>query len=234
MPYDPFKDFDPISLAVSTTQVLTVTPSLPFAPSRAARSREGQSRPIQLLLARAWNARAILSASFSACPSVSTSCMSLPGRRPGGRRDHRGPHADVLRLAGPTVGQIKDGKLRALAVATRKAALGAAGRAHHGGSRLSPHRGQSWVGLLVPAGTPKDIVASLNRRDHAEYRAAGDQGSASRRSASSRSQLRRRTWPGRSGSKAKSGQGDPGGQHQGGVIGWTGQCGNVRSTKASR
>src|SRR6476660_8833187 len=27
--YDPFKDFDPISVAVTTTQVLTVTPSLP-------------------------------------------------------------------------------------------------------------------------------------------------------------------------------------------------------------
>src|SRR4051794_23007125 len=29
VPYDPFKDFDPVSLAVTTTQVLTVTPSLP-------------------------------------------------------------------------------------------------------------------------------------------------------------------------------------------------------------
>src|SRR5215470_7682449 len=29
VPYDPFKDFDPVSLAFTTTQVLTVTPSLP-------------------------------------------------------------------------------------------------------------------------------------------------------------------------------------------------------------
>ena len=29
VPYDPFKNFDPVSIAVTTTQVLTVTPSLP-------------------------------------------------------------------------------------------------------------------------------------------------------------------------------------------------------------
>src|SRR5438552_2623187 len=34
VPYDPFKDFDPISLAFTTTQVLTVTPSLPVSSVR--------------------------------------------------------------------------------------------------------------------------------------------------------------------------------------------------------
>src|SRR5712691_11566846 len=29
VPYDPYKDFDPVTIAVSTTQVLTVNPSLP-------------------------------------------------------------------------------------------------------------------------------------------------------------------------------------------------------------
>src|SRR5436190_16902541 len=33
VPYDPFKDFDPVSIAVTTTQVLTVTPSLPVKTS---------------------------------------------------------------------------------------------------------------------------------------------------------------------------------------------------------
>ena len=33
--------------------------------------------------------------------------------------------------------------------------------------------GDSWVGVLVPAGTPKDIIALLHRRGRRHYRAAG-------------------------------------------------------------
>src|SRR5262249_17941375 len=34
VPYDPYKDFDPVTIAASTTQVLTVTPSLPVRTAR--------------------------------------------------------------------------------------------------------------------------------------------------------------------------------------------------------
>src|SRR5262245_38530101 len=34
VPYDPYKDFDPVTLAASTTQVLTVNPSLPVHTAR--------------------------------------------------------------------------------------------------------------------------------------------------------------------------------------------------------
>src|SRR5262249_37656442 len=61
------------------------------------------------------------------------------------------------------VGQIKDGKLRALAVATQKRlqALPDVPTMTEAGY---PHiEANQWIGLLVPAGTPRDIVTALNR-----------------------------------------------------------------------
>jgi tripartite-type tricarboxylate transporter receptor subunit TctC len=62
-----------------------------------------------------------------------------------------------------TAAHIKDGKLRALATtgATRTLALPDAPTMQEQG--YSGIQGDSWVGVLVPAGTPKDIIALLQR-----------------------------------------------------------------------
>jgi len=58
--------------------------------------------------------------------------------------------------------QIKDGKLRALAE-TGKTRSQTLLDVETMGSWLSRIEGDSWVGVLVPAGTPKDIITLLNR-----------------------------------------------------------------------
>ena len=68
-------------------------------------------------------------------------------------------------LAAPNVAipQIQDGKVRALAVTSAARAqtlpdVATMAEAGHPGIE-----GESWVGFVAPAGTPKDIVAKLNR-----------------------------------------------------------------------
>ena len=57
--YDPYKDFEPISLMCSSPHVLVVHPSIPAAErQRTGRAGEGEPRQIQLRLGRPRHARA--------------------------------------------------------------------------------------------------------------------------------------------------------------------------------
>ena len=63
----------------------------------------------------------------------------------------------------PVLQHIKSGKLRALAVTTRQALLGACPTCRR--SRRPGCKGfniGTWFGVLAPAATPKDVVARLN------------------------------------------------------------------------
>jgi tripartite-type tricarboxylate transporter receptor subunit TctC len=58
---------------------------------------------------------------------------------------------------------IREGNLRALAALGKTRSQGAARHSNHGKSGLSGYRVDNWIGILVPAGTPKEIVTLLNR-----------------------------------------------------------------------
>ena len=65
---------------------------------------------------------------------------------------------------GPTLENIRDGKLRALATTGSQARLVAAGRADHdGGRRARATTWRSGSAYVMPAGTPDAIVGKLNR-----------------------------------------------------------------------
>ena len=62
----------------------------------------------------------------------------------------------------PAAPQIKDGKVRALAVTSKTRSRTVPDVPTMTEAGFPDIEGDSWVGLLVPAGTPKDIVALLN------------------------------------------------------------------------
>jgi tripartite-type tricarboxylate transporter receptor subunit TctC len=73
VPYDPYKDFDPVTIAVATTYVLTVNPSLPVQ-----RILSSLSNPIPAnttSLRQEPGRRHTSSASSSACRWASTLCI---------------------------------------------------------------------------------------------------------------------------------------------------------------
>ncbi len=164
IPYDPDKDFDPVTLAVASTAVLSVNPSVPARTVRelvdVIRANPGKynfaspGAGTQAHLAgeqfRMSLGLDIVHVPYNgAGPSVAS---VVAGHTPIG--------FSTLASAGP---HIKAGTLRPLAVTAKRR------------SQIEPNvptmteagypdiEGDSWVGVLVPAGTPKDIVALLHR-----------------------------------------------------------------------
>jgi tripartite-type tricarboxylate transporter receptor subunit TctC len=164
VPYDPYSDFDPITIVARSTQVLTVNLSLP-------------ARTVQDLidLVKANPGKYIYSS-----PGVGTAGhligelfrMSLgldlvhvpfPGAGPAVAATIAGHTNMSFGSVASTVGQIQEAKLRALAVASRKR-LQALPDVPTMAESGYPHiEANQWVGLLAPAGTPKEIVASIYR-----------------------------------------------------------------------
>lgn len=75
VPFDPYKDFDPVTLAVTSPDVLSVNPSLPV---KTASELVASSKPVRAstaLLHREPGRRDISLVNYSACRSASTSYM---------------------------------------------------------------------------------------------------------------------------------------------------------------
>jgi tripartite-type tricarboxylate transporter receptor subunit TctC len=162
LPYDPLKDFEPISLVAAQPNLLVVHPSLPVKSLKEliafAKTRPGQvtfGSPSQgsgqhfgleqLKLMTGTNfvhvpykgAAPLHSALVSGEVSVGFNIIQLP------------------------VPYVRDGRLRALATAsTKRAAL--APNVPTMAELGYPIDFDTWYGVYAPAGTPKDIVAKLN------------------------------------------------------------------------
>jgi tripartite-type tricarboxylate transporter receptor subunit TctC len=164
VPYDPYKDFDPITIAASTTQVLTVNPALPVRTASEladlVRANPGKYNYSSPGLGTAGH---LIGELFRMSLALDLVHVPFPGAGPAVAATIAGHTPISFGSPASTVGQIKDGKLRALAVANRKrlqALLDVPTMAEAGYPDIEANQ---WVGLLVPAGTPKDIVTSLNR-----------------------------------------------------------------------
>jgi tripartite-type tricarboxylate transporter receptor subunit TctC len=167
-PYDPIKDFIGISPVAQIPNVLVVPPQRGWK-SVADLVAFGRSKPNALSFASAgigtatqlnaelFRMRAGFEAvhvPFKGTPEALTEIMA-------GRLDFFfAPIATALPL-------IRDGKLQALAIAPpqRSAALPAVPTTVEAGVKNSSF--VFWVGMFVPAGTPREVVVRLNRETQA-------------------------------------------------------------------
>ncbi|MGB9114834.1 Bug family tripartite tricarboxylate transporter substrate binding protein [Bradyrhizobium sp.] len=164
VPYDPFKDFELVSLAVTTTQVLTVNPSLPVQtvkdlvdlikvnPGKYSYASPGIGTPGHLAgeLLRMSAGLDLVNVPFGgAGPAINS---TIGGHTP-------------IAFGSPAaiVPQITDGKLRALAVASKTRVSVLPGVPTMAEAGFPDVECDVWVGLLVPAKTPKEIITLLNR-----------------------------------------------------------------------
>jgi tripartite-type tricarboxylate transporter receptor subunit TctC len=164
VPYDPYKDFDPVTIAVTSPTVLAVHPSIAATsvpelvslikaqPGKYSFASPGVGTPPHLV-----GEQFRLSFGLDLVHVPFNGAGPAVGSAIGG-------HTPVLFSAlPPAVPQIKDGKLRALAVmsARRSTALpDVPSMAEAGYPNIT---GEGWFAFLVPAGTPKDITALLQR-----------------------------------------------------------------------
>jgi tripartite-type tricarboxylate transporter receptor subunit TctC len=162
--YDPYRDFDPVTLAVSSTAVLTINPSLPVQtvndlvafvrsnPAKYSFASPGIGTPPHLV---GEQFRLALDLDLVHVPFNSAG-LAISSTVAG--------HTPIAFTAvAPAVQQIKDGKLRALAVTTRKRSNALPGIPTMAEAGYPNIEGDTWFAVVVPAGTPKEVIALLNR-----------------------------------------------------------------------
>src|SRR5262252_1634529 len=164
IPFDPIKDFDPVTLAVSTTTVLAVHPSVPAQttrdlvaliranPGKYSFASPGTGTPSHLLgeLFRLSLKLDLVHVPFNSGGLAIGS--NLAGHTP-----------LSFGTPPPALPHLKEGKLRALAI-TSKARVPTLPDVPTTAEAGYPDvEGESWFGVAVPGGTPKEIVNLLNR-----------------------------------------------------------------------
>ena len=163
LPYDPLKDFAPVSNFAGSPYVLVVHPSLP-------------ARNLKELVALAKKRPGALHyASFGPGSSAHLTGVLLQTRAkidivhvaykggPPALADLVGGHVEMMfNLLPGVLPHVKAGKLRALAVAAEKRTHAIPEMPTFAESGIADFHSDSWYGILVPAGTPKDVIAKLN------------------------------------------------------------------------
>ena len=164
LPFDPDKDLAPVTLAVSAPNVLTVNPSLPARnlselvaliksnPGKYTYTSGGVGTQGHLLgeMLRLSQALDIVHVPFNgAAPAIAS---AMAGHTP---------------IAWSTVASaaqaLETGQLRPLALASKKRSQLLSDVSTTAEAGYPDIQGDSWVGLLAPAGTPIEIIRAVQR-----------------------------------------------------------------------
>ena len=164
LPYDPLKDFEAITEVASIPIVLVVHPSVP-AHTLQELIALGKSKPGQLSYGSSGNGSGghLAGALLGAMAGIEMTHVPYNGVAPA-LTGVLGGHVPILfpgLLA--ALPHIKNGKVRALAVATPKRVSFAPDIPTIAESGLAGYEITSWYGVLAPKGTPKPIVVRLQR-----------------------------------------------------------------------
>lgn len=159
--YDPARDFQPISLIATSDYILTVHPSLP-AKSMKELIALARSKPNALTYASSGNMGGphLSGELINLLAKVKMLHVPYKGNGPAAVAILTG-ESQLMFGSGPSVvPHIDAGKLRALATTGPKRSI----KALPAMNELLPgYEVTQWYGILVPAGTPKDIVSRLHK-----------------------------------------------------------------------
>ena len=162
--YDPIKDFDSVTLAVTAAAVLTVHPTLPARsvkelvelikanPGKYSYASPGTGTPPHLVgeLFRLSIGLDLLHVPFNGGgPAIAS---TVAGHTP-----------ISFGSTAPAVPLVNDGKLRALAVSTKTRPQALPDIPTMAEAGYPDVQGESWFVVVVPAGTPREIIALLHR-----------------------------------------------------------------------
>jgi tripartite-type tricarboxylate transporter receptor subunit TctC len=162
--YDPFKDFEPISLPVIADIAFVVHPSIPATTvaELAAEIRAGKSK-FSYASGGVGSLPHLMGEQFKQALGLDIVHVPYGGGGPSAASVVAG-HTQMAFSATPqVVPHVKDRALRALAVVGKKRSRSLPDTPTMIEAGFPQSQGDQWVGVLGPAGTPKDIVALLDR-----------------------------------------------------------------------
>ena len=160
VPYDPLRDFAPIIQTTASSTVLVVHPSLPVKNVREL---------VALAKTRSLNYGASSSATFlpmellKQMAKVDMTHIPYKGTGPSITGILSGEVQVMFGGSINTTPQVKNGKLRALAVAGDRRAKALPDVPTVAESGFPGYEANTWNGMLAPAGTPRAIVMRLNQ-----------------------------------------------------------------------
>jgi len=164
IPYDPYKDFEPVTLAVTSTTVVTIHPSVPAKTVKdliaVIRANPGK---YSYASAGAGTQAHLAGEQFRLSLGLDLVHVPFNGGGPAIAAVVGGHTPIGFSSPAASIPQIKEGNVRALAITskTRSQILPDVPTMTEAG--YPEIEGDSWVGVLVPAGTSKDIINLLHR-----------------------------------------------------------------------
>ncbi len=163
-PYDPVQDFAPITLAVSSPNILVVHPMVPATSIKElialARSKPGELNYATSGIGSSAHLAAEL---FKSMAGVNIVHVPYKGAGPASIDLVAGQVQLAFGNTTTVMPHVKAGRLRALAVSTAQPSALVPGLPTVASSGLTGFESASMVGILGPARTPSAIVERLNR-----------------------------------------------------------------------
>ena len=164
VPYDPIKDFDPVTLAVASTTVLTVNPSVPAKTVKELvdliKANPGK---YSFGSAGAGTQAHLAGEQFRLSLGLDLVHVPFGGGGPAVAAVVAG-HTPISFVSPQAAMQhVREGTVRALAVTSKTRSQIFPNVPTMAEAGYPEIEGDGWVGILVPAGTPAEIIAILYR-----------------------------------------------------------------------
>ena len=161
--YDPVKDFAPIALVGGVSNVMIVNPSNPAATPLDVVA-QAKARPGQVTFSSGGNGTSHHLSGVLFAQMTGTELLHVPYKgAPQGILAVMSGEVQLGFFNTPTViNQIKDGKLKGLAVTSLERSPLLPGLPTMDASGIKGYEVNTWFGFVAPAGTPVDIVRRLN------------------------------------------------------------------------
>ena len=163
LPYDPQRDFEPVTQLTSGPQVIAVNPGV-AAKSVADLIALAKAKPGQLNYASGGTGTAnhLAAEVFKLAAGVDIVHVPYKGTGPALASVLAGETQMIVSSLLPALPHLKSGKLRALAVTSASRSSAVPDVPTAGESGLPKFETSSWHGILAPAKTPRAIIARLH------------------------------------------------------------------------
>ena len=171
LPFDPVKDFAHVTLAAQLPSMLTVHPALP---AKTVKELVGlaKSKPGQMSYASTGNGTSphMLMEMFKAMTAIDLVHVPYKGQAPAVLDQISGQVELAFNTAIGVIPQVKQGRLRGIAISTRERFPAMPEIPSVEESGVKGFDGGSWNGVVMPAGTPQEIVNRIHAPVVAELR----------------------------------------------------------------
>lgn len=164
LPYDSIKDFAPVSMVGVSPLVVAVNPALPIK-SVADLIAAAKAKPGSILYPSAGtgNSTHLGGELFAVMAGITLTHVPYKGLGPGLVDLMAGRLQVIFSTAPAAIPHIKTGRLRGLAVTTAARSGLVPQLPTVAESGIAGYEAGSWYGIIAPAGTPRAVIARLNK-----------------------------------------------------------------------